>query len=244
MIGTAFDLAPPGFDLGAGAGRLDCGAAARLAAASGAPPRIDRVTAAFDPSGAVAVEASGEDADADVRSATVRLLDRDGEELVRATEPLTPSGPTFVVALALRSPAAARARAAVVSVNDATGLASAEAQAALACPGDAALGDALCALGDLLDDLRVLAGRRARRLERLGRSAATALSRAGEAETAGRLPSARRALRAAAARIRRIEWRASGLPEDASGVGAEAHALGERLRTLLSALADAGGGQR
>src|SRR5207249_2740180 len=82
--------------------------------------------------------ASGEDADADARSATVRLLDRDGEELARATEPLTPSGTAFMVALELRAPAAARARAVAVSASDATGLASAEVQAALAWPGGAA----------------------------------------------------------------------------------------------------------
>ncbi len=204
MLATAVDLEPVGFDLAAGNGRLDCAAAARLALGNAHAPVVHRVAGGFAASGAVAVEIAGEDADGDVRSVVVRLLDRAGDEIARTTADVSAGGTAFGVTVTAQGAALARVRAVSARARDATRLESVEVGASVACPGDASLGDALCALGDLRDGVAVLPGRRARRLERTAEQATTALARAGAAIDAGQRRRARRALGRAQARLGKL----------------------------------------
>jgi hypothetical protein len=205
MVPTAIDLGVPGVDHAAGAGRLDCAAAMALALGRATAPVIGAAAATFDPTGAVRVEVTGEDAEGDARSAGVRLLAPDGVELAQESVSVASGGLTFGAGAVLRAAALAEARVVSVVVTDAVGLRSAEAQALLTCPADASLGDALCVLGDLIGRLVAVPGRTGRRLERRARAAATALSRAGGLGADGRERAATRALRQASARIRGLE---------------------------------------
>jgi hypothetical protein len=195
MQSTAVDLLSAGFDPMSGAGRLDCAAAGRLATGRAQPPVVAHVAARFDPTGAVVVDASGEDADGDVRSASVRVLDRNGTQLASETVATTASGPTaFTLTVAVRSPLLARARMVSARAADATRLAGVETVDALACPGDGSVGDVLCSIGDLFDALVDEGGRRNQRLARVARRAARSRSRGGTAPH-DRAPGARRARR-------------------------------------------------
>jgi hypothetical protein len=226
MQSTAVDLLASGFDPMSGAGRLDCAAAGRLATSRAQPPVVTDVAARFDPTGAVVVGANGDDADGDVRSATVRLLDRNGAQLASETVAPAASGPTgFTLTLAVRSALLARARMVTARATDATRLDAVETSAAIACPADASIGDALCSIGDLLDALADEGGR-SQRLVRVARRAAEATSRAGLAFSRGRTRVARRALARAAARLRAIERRApDALADAASALRARVVAL-------------------
>jgi subtilase family protein len=205
MVATAVDIEDPGVDPIAGAGRLDCGAAAAVALGRATPPVVSTVAGIFDATGAVQVDAVGEDAEGDVRDATVRLLAPDGSELERTSVDVSATGTSFGLHTVLRAGSLAQARTAAVVVRDAAGLESAEAQAALACPGDGTLGDALCVLGDLIGQVATVPGRAGRRLSRRARAAASVLSRAGGLAASGRDRGAGRALRRAAARLRALE---------------------------------------
>ena len=87
---------------------------------------IEHVAGRFTPSGVVAVDADGEDADGDVRDVIVRLLDGTGDEIARTAGDLRPSGTAFSVLATARGAALARVRAAAVRAQDATRLSSAE----------------------------------------------------------------------------------------------------------------------
>src|SRR5262249_20408378 len=140
----------------------------------------------------------------DARGATIRLLDRAGDELARADGDAQASGTSFRVTASARGPVLARVRAAAVRAHDATRLSSAEVVAAIACPGDVSLGDALCAVGELVDAVSVLPGRRARRLERTAEAVTVALVRAGEATDSGQTVRARHALKVAQLRLGKL----------------------------------------
>src|SRR5207249_8666752 len=97
MLATAIDLPPEGFDTVAGNGRLDCDAAARLATGNAHAPVVGTVAGRFSSSGAVVVDAGGEDADGDARSVVVRLLDQGGDEIARTTADADVTGVSFGV---------------------------------------------------------------------------------------------------------------------------------------------------
>ncbi len=230
MLTTAIDLAPAGFDGVSGAGFLDCAAAARLGTGQATAPVIDGVQAAFDANAAVVVQASGEDAEGDVRSAVVRVLDRHGGELGSQTLTVATDGSRFSVDATLDTAALARARSASVQATDATRFVSLEVQTAFGCPEDGSLGDALCAIGDLLEALAPAPGRSARRIENICRRAAAAVARAGDARASGRSRARRHAIRMAMARLGAVMRRARGLPSDlADAVRGQAETIRAQL---------------
>jgi hypothetical protein len=232
LIATALDVGAAGADLVSGAGLVDCGAAARLASGTGRPPAVSAVQGAFSPAGTVFVSGGGTDADADVRRVTARVFDAVGTELARAEQALVPAGTEFQLGLTFRDATLAGARDVVVEAVDATGLTSAPARAALACPSDGSLGDAFCGIGDLLARLGAFTGRGPARLVRDARATARALTRAGAATSSAR---ARGLLRRAEARLARIVRRAGVASTDPAAVAAlaaEAQALRDRVRLL------------
>jgi len=216
MLDTATDLERPGFDRAAGAGRLDCAAAARVASGQVAPPAIAAVQARFDAAGTVVVTVDGEDRDGDVRSATVVLRDRTGVRLATQAAAPVSAGAAFRIAVALRSPRLAAVRSVAVLVRDAAGLTSGETVAAVSCPGDASYGDVLCTLSDIQERLVTSAQPVGGGLIRSVRGVASLVARAGRAAAEGRPRDARTALQQAARRVRRLATRA-----DASGLAAE-----------------------
>ncbi len=239
MTATALDLGASGFDAAWGAGRLDCGAAARLVSGKDTAPVVEGVSAGFDGSGAVTVTFRGEDAEGDPRSATVRFLDRGGGELARQAVTVEASGTGFATTVTKRAAALARARGVAVRVTDAIGLASGDLATAFGCPGDASVGDALCSLGDFLDRVAAVPGPAGRRLAHIGRGSAGALVRAGTAYAAGRRHAARNAVGVARALLGNVKRlvRARALTSDVRGALVdEAAALRIRLQALRATL--------
>jgi hypothetical protein len=232
LVATALDVGRSGSDAVAGAGLLDCAAAARLVTGTGAPPVVSAVQSTFSPTGDVVVSGAGLDVDGDVRRVTVRVFDAVGVELAREEERVSPEGTSFQLGLAFRDATLAGARDVVAEASDATGLSSAPVRAALVCPGDGSLGDAFCGVGDLLARLPALSDGARARLGRDGRAAARILVRAAEAPTAAR---ARGLLRRAEVRLARFARRTRGLQGDAAAVAAlaaEAQGLRDRVRML------------
>jgi hypothetical protein len=233
MLATARDLLPAGVDGASGAGMLDCEAAARLSTGSATVPAVGAVAAGFDATAGVMISAGGTDPEGDVRTATLRLLDRHGEEILRRPAEVALGGAAFTVTALLRGAELARARGATVSVRDATGLTSPEAGAAFGCPGDGSLGDTLCGVGDVLDRLGSTPLARPARLERPADAAAAALARAGAATAAGQARRARRAVGAALGhlgRLRRRLARAALAPFLQATIDAQRQALRRQLR--------------
>src|SRR5579871_233241 len=214
-----------------GAGLLDCANAALAATGAGGPPAVAAVTAGFDPTAALVVTARGADPDGDLRRASVTVEDDAGAILARRAPSLAGSGGAFSIAFAARAPRLARARRAIVTVSDAAGL-RASATAAIVCPGDASLGDALCGVGDLLAAAATVRGGSGRRLRQGARQAAAALVRAGRATASGRVAAARAAVRAATALLGRVARLAGRAAQD--GIGAAAAALAGRLAALAA----------
>jgi hypothetical protein len=233
MEAAAIDLPPAGFDTLAGAGRLDCGAAARVAAGLSTAPTITAVTAAFDATGAVHVSAQGEDAEADASEAIVRYLDATGRELARQSLDLPRGTSPFTIATSLLRAALASARLVAVQARDDVGLTGPELTAPLACPGDGSLGDTLCALGDVIVRLADGGGRVQSRLARAARGVGFTLVRAGRAAQGNRVVAMRRALRAAARRLGRLIRRARRL---STPIITEAERLRTQVKTLRAAL--------
>ncbi|HZP40183.1 MAG TPA: S8 family serine peptidase, partial [Candidatus Binatia bacterium] len=236
---TAVDVAPAGFDSRSGAGLVDCGTAARVATGQVAPPLVGSVSARFDPTAAVVVDVSGDDADGDARSFAVRFLDAGGGELARETAPVTAAGAAFTGTVATRNADLATARAVGVRATDALRLAGAETAAPIACPGDDSVGDVFCRLGDLLDALGAVPGRRGRAVLRAGRAAAAALVRAGAATASARPRRARGPLGVASGRlnaVRRLARRAAVPDALRQALVGDAQALRGRIRALRAAL--------
>ena len=232
LVATARDVGSAGVDLVAGAGLLDCAAAARLASGTSRPPEVSTVQGSFSSTGVVLVSGAGVDADADVRRATVRVFDGVGSELAREEQELSTAGPEFQVALAFRGATLAGARVIVVEASDAAGLTSAPTRAALACPGDGSLGDVFCGVGDLLARLSAFPDGAQARLARDGRAAARDLTRAGRTSSSA---NARRLLRRVGTRLARLVRRTRAVRADAATVAAlaaEAEALRDRVRVL------------
>jgi hypothetical protein len=186
LLATALDIGGAGADPVAGAGLLDCGAAARLATGSGVAPAVSALQGSFSPTGAVLVSGTGVDADGDARLVTVRVLDSVGVELTREEQRLAPAGAEFQFVVELRDAVLAGAREVTVEAADATGLASPPARVALGCPGDGSLGDVFCGVGDLLVRLPFAFGGGRARLVRDARAAARVLVRAGGASSGPR----------------------------------------------------------
>ncbi len=239
LAATALDVGSEGADLVAGAGLLDCAAAARLASGVGVAPELSAIRTSFSTTGAVLVAGDGVDPDADARRVTVRLFDAVGLELAREEQRLPSSGPEFQLSATFRGTALAAAREVVVEAADATGRSSTPARAALACPGDGSLGDSFCALGDLLARLPVLPGGARTRLGRDAEAAARALVRAGGTSSAAL---ARRFLRRVERRLARFARRARAVRADPAAVAAlaaEALSLRDRVRVLSQTFAPA-----
>jgi hypothetical protein len=232
MEATAIDLGPAGFDTLAGAGRLECGAAARVATGLSTAPTITSVVAAFEPTGAVHVSARGEDAEADAQEVVVRFLDAAGQELARETLDVARGTNPFSVDASLLRAALASARLVAVQARDVVGLTGPEVTAPLACPGDGSLGDTLCALGDVI--ARLAGGGRAQvRLARAARGVGGTLVRAGRAAQSDRVAAVRRALRAASMRLGRLIRKARRLSPP---IITEAQRLRTQVRSLRAAL--------
>jgi hypothetical protein len=229
MLATAADIGARGRDVSSGAGRLDCAAAARLATGIARAPAVGGMAAHFRPDATLEVVALGSDPDADVRSATVRILDARDRLLDDRRITLAPTGPAFDILLDRRGVALSDARRATVEVVDAVGLSSGVAETTIECPEDDSVGDAFCALGELTEPLAALRDRRPRRLVK---RAARALLAAGKATARRRQRAARRAVGRAARQLGRVERLVGAAPDLAAAV----NVLRARLGTLRASL--------
>jgi hypothetical protein len=209
MTAHAVDLGDPGFDAIAGAGRLDCAAAVSGSDAAPGTPVVTSLRAAFDPSGAVTVAVEGGDADGNVRALRLVLGDGRGRTVAARVRRIRTTAGIFRAEVRLRGARLARVRAASVRVRDATGL-GAEASAAVACPGDGSLGDAVCAVGEI--ETRLDDAARTGVLRRTARAAARWLVRAGAHGAAGQAAAEHLAVRAASRQLARLAARAARAP--------------------------------